>query len=172
MRKRKKKKEEEKEEEEKEEETKGEDLRHYEQQVVWPTKDVGDISDMLQIKGKDDVHMVYGVQEGDWLKLTREKQKLMNKKRKMKKKRKRPWRKSYISPRCGSYHPLVSGCLSGKRSLKNLEQDKKFKERDIPGRLQQPDASFHSERNHQGNMMRQDKKRRRKRKRKTQQSRI
>ena len=65
-----------------------------------------------------------------------------------------------------------SGCLSGKRSLKNLEQDKKFKERDIPGRLQQPDASFHSERNHQGNMMRQDKKRRRKRKRKTQQSRI
>ena len=93
--------EEEEEEEEKEEETKGEDLRHYEQQVVWPTKDVGDISDMLQIKGKDDVHMVYGVQEGDWLKLTREKQKLMNKKRKMKKKRKRPWRKSYISPRCG-----------------------------------------------------------------------
>ena len=83
-----------------------------------------------------------------------------------------------------------SGCLSGKRSLKNLEQDKKFKERDIPGRLQQPDASFHSERNHQGNidregaiamprlnvgsypltlinMMRQDKKRRRKRKRKS-----
>ena len=55
--------------------------------MVWPTKDVGDISDMLQIKGKDDV--VYGVQEGDWLKLTREKQKLMNKKRKMKKKRKR-----------------------------------------------------------------------------------
>ena len=38
--------------------------------MVWPTKDVGDISDILQIKGKDDV--VYGVQEGDWLKLTRE----------------------------------------------------------------------------------------------------